>query len=241
MRTHRCGVAETSSPHRLPGILIQVRAVVPLCLRGSTLSTLTLKAVRVLHVGPIDLSLSVGECVCLSGASGVGKSLLLRAVADLVVHDGEAYLDDAPCQGMNAPQWRRQVGLLPPESAWWFERVGEHFPAGNGENDVLHGAFAQLGFKAGTLDWEVARCSSGERQRLALLRLLAQGPRALLLDEPTASLDPKSVARVEAMVTRYRKEHAAPVLWVSHDPAQIERMATQHLIMGEDGQLERAA
>lgn len=198
---------------------------------------LTLSSVRVLHVGPVDLSIAAGECVCLSGASGSGKSLLLRAVSDLVPHEGEARLNDVPCTAMLPPLWRRQVGLLSAESAWWYERIGQHFPHDARDDATLCASFEQLGFRTDTLDWEVARCSTGERQRLALLRLLAQGPKALLLDEPTASLDPKSVHQVESLLARYREEHAVPVLWVSHDPAQIERMATRHLIMGERGQL----
>lgn len=196
---------------------------------------------RLLHVGPVDMRIEAGECVCLSGASGAGKSILLRAVADLIPHEGEVYLDETPCHDMKAPQWRRQVGLLPAESAWWYERVGEHFPADVARDESLLEGFDQLGFKPAVLDWEVARCSTGERQRLALLRLLAQTPRAVLLDEPTASLDPQSVSRVEALLKAYRERHGAPLLWVSHDPAQIERIATRHLNMGEGGQLEPAA
>jgi ABC-type iron transport system FetAB ATPase subunit len=75
----------------------------------------------------------------------------------------------------------------------------------------------------------VARLSSGERQRLALLRLLANTPRVLLLDEPTANLDPASTLRVEAVIGEFRKTHRAAVIWVSHDPAQIARVANRHL------------
>ena len=64
---------------------------------------------------------------------------------------------------------------------------------------------------------------------LALIRLLVNQPRVLLLDEPTANLDPASVERVEALLMRYRQQTGAAVLWVSHDPAQIARVATRHL------------
>ncbi len=94
----------------------------------------------------------------------------------------------------------------------------------------------QLGFSGQVLEWEVRRCSTGERQRLALLRLLANRPRALLLDEPTASLDPAGVGRMEALLEQYRIRHGAAVLWVSHDPEQIRRVATRHFEL-QDGRL----
>ncbi len=63
----------------------------------------------------------------------------------------------------------------------------------------------KLGFAPDVLGWSVARLSTGERQRLALVRLLAQTPEVLLLDEATANLDPSNGARVESVVETYRK------------------------------------
>jgi putative ABC transport system ATP-binding protein len=180
------------------------------------------------HSRPLSFSLAAGECVCLSGSSGAGKSLLLRALADLDPHHGEVFLDAKPRAGMSAPVWRRQVSLLAAESRWWEDYVGAHF---NGA-----GAYWQeLGFDAETLNWEIKRLSSGERQRLALLRILALQPAVLLLDEPTANLDSENVTRVENLLDRYRRETGAALLWVSHDPAQIARVADRHayLVNGE--------
>jgi ABC-type iron transport system FetAB ATPase subunit len=180
------------------------------------------------------LEVAAGECVCLSGPSGAGKSLLLRAIADLDPHKGEVWLNGREAREFTPREWRRQVGLLPAESQWWRERVGEHF------SEVDEAQWQALGFGRETLDWQVARCSTGERQRLALLRLLANQPRVLLLDEPTAALDPASVLHVEALVAAYREEHQAAVLWVSHDPVQIQRVASRQIrIIG--GRLEEAA
>jgi len=191
------------------------------------LSRLTLHALQVRHVGPVDLDIAPGECVCLSGASGAGKSLLLRAVADLEPHAGGAELDGERCADMRPSTWRQRVGLLPAESAWWCERVGAHFDHPRPE------WFEALGFEPAVGDWEIARLSTGERQRLALLRLLCNGPRALLLDEPTASLDPAAVGRVEALLDEYRRERDCPILWVTHDPAQTERVADRRMQIHE--------
>ncbi|AHF02431.1 ATP-binding protein [Marichromatium purpuratum 984] len=184
--------------------------------------------------GPIDLAVGGGERVFLSGPSGCGKSLLLRAIADLDPHRGEAWLDDVPRSRLPAPLWRRRVGLLPAESAWWGESVGEHLPA---THPPLDDWLSVLGFGPEVLDWPVARLSTGERQRLALLRLLAQSPRALLLDEATANLDPQNCARVEGLIEDYRAAHRTPVLWVSHDPAQRRRLGDRRLSI-RDGRLE---
>ncbi len=173
-------------------------------------------------VGPVSLTIDPGECVCLSGESGAGKSLLLRAIADLDPHEGEVSLDDQPCSAMSAPRWRRQVGLLPAESQWWYDTVGEHFQGQ--DSDCMQ----RLGFKPEVMAWQINRLSTGERQRLALLRLFCQRPTALLLDEPTASLDPENVRRVERFIADERRTRHIPVLWVSHDPGQMRRVADRH-------------
>ena len=194
---------------------------------------LSLRGLHAGTVGPIDLDLPAGECVALFGPSGTGKTLLLRAIADLDPQQGELRLDGVEHLAMSGPEWRRQVAYLPAESGWWADRVSDHFGA------VEATALDRLGFQAATLDWAVARLSSGERQRLAILRLLANRPAVLLLDEPTANLDPQSAQRVEALIAEYLAESGAAVLWVSHDPAQRERVASRQLRL-EHGRLEEA-
>jgi ABC-type iron transport system FetAB ATPase subunit len=185
-------------------------------------------------MGPITLRVGPGACVGLSGPSGSGKTRLLRAVADMMPHTGEIFLDGAEANTMPAHQWRRRVGFLPAESAWWHERVGDHFPSPDADG------LRQLGFSPDVFSWEVSRLSSGERQRLALLRLLAGAPKALLLDEPTANLDSSNTARVEAMIAAYRRRNDASVIWVGHDPAQLRRVAAIRFIL-HGGNLVRQA
>jgi len=201
------------------------------------MGALRLEAVRPRVLAPVNLSLAAGELVFICGPSGSGKSLLLRAVADLDPHAGEVWLGSEARSTMAPARWRRRVGLLPAEAFWWADAVGEHFPATTGRvQDVgervapgsadggLDGLLAALGFAPDVLDWSVARLSTGERQRLALARLLAQRPEALLLDEATANLDPSNRERVELVTAAYRAGQAAAVLWVSHDPEQRERL-----------------
>lgn len=187
------------------------------------MSSLTLKGFATLQLDPFDLELAAGECITLSGPSGSGKSRLLRAIADLDPHAGEAWCDDARQQALSGPAWRRRVALLPAESAWWSERVGDHFKRLDGARLAL------LKLPAETTDWQVTRLSSGERQRLALLRSLSIEPEVLLLDEPTANLDPSNIGRVEALIARWRRQHQTAVLWVSHDPEQRRRVSERSL------------
>lgn len=179
--------------------------------------------------GPLDLEVDAGECLCLSGPSGSGKTRLLRAIADLDPHTGTAYLDDTPATSFKAPLWRRQVALLPSDSRWWAATVIEHF-----DRDAEI-PLAEIDLPAEATQWTVERLSSGERQRLALLRVLAHQPKVLLLDEPTANLDAANTQRIEALVADYRRSRQAAVLWVSHDEAQIKRVADRQLKLEQGG------
>jgi len=182
------------------------------------------------HVGPCSLTLYPGECASLGGPSGGGKSLLLRAIADLDPNTGEVLLDQQPRERYPPTDWRRLVGYLPADSGWWGERVGEHFRARpDGQR------LARLGLPRDAPDWSVERLSSGERQRLALLRLLENEPAVLLLDEATANLDPDSQRNAETLILEYLSTRATCSLWVSHDAAQRERLAGRRFWLGDDG------
>ena len=174
----------------------------------------------------LTLTLEAGQCLGLSGPSGAGKSLLLRAIADLDPHQGTVSLNGRAQTEMSGPEWRAKVAYLPTESGWWANRVGEHL--GEAAADFL----PRLGLPAAALEWPVARLSTGERQRLALIRALCPRPPALLLDEPTATLDADSTSAVEALI-RERLEHGAVVILVSHDAAQSARLAGNTLEIGK--------
>lgn len=200
----------------------------------AALTLLQASGLRQRHLGPLDLSLRAGECVALSGASGSGKTLLLRALADLDVHEGSLALNGVPCSQFKGHAWRRLVGLLPAESQWWAERIGEHFTR------VDESVLQALGFDQACLEWQVARCSTGERQRLALARLLMGRPKVLLLDEPTASLDRENSERVERLLLALCREQGLGLLWVSHSQGQIRRVADRHYRI-EGGMLQAEA
>ena len=181
---------------------------------------LRLEDLKIPNLEPVNLTIEPGECVGLSGASGSGKTLLLRAIADMDEHGGQVYAENIAQDQVRAHEWRRRVMLLPAESQWWFDKVDQHFSA-----PAKH--IEALGFGQEVMGWNVSRCSSGEKQRLSILRMLSNTPRVLLLDEPTANLDSSNITRVEDLVRSYLSEHHAVAIWVSHDASQLERVSRQ--------------
>lgn len=184
-------------------------------------------SLRLIQVGigglaNVSLTIAPGEVVCLSGPSGAGKTRLLRAIADLEVHAGEVWLGEQEQRTVSGHAWRRQVMLVPTESQWWADTVAPHFP------QVVAEGLDALGLSTSALEWPVNRLSSGEKQRLALLRALSHDPRALLLDEPTANLDSATARRVEEWLLGIIRDRHLPVLWVAHKPEQIQRVAHRH-------------
>lgn len=177
-----------------------------------------------LHLGPIDFSISAGEIVCLSGPSGSGKTVLMRALADLDPNEGRVELKQQSRDFIPAPQWRRKVCYLPAKSGWWGDSVGVHF-------DDLHEAlplFVRLRLPDDVCDWPVARLSTGEKQRLALARVLLLHPNLLLLDEPTSGLDAEATKSAEAEI-KSLADIGSAVLFVSHDAEQVKRFADRRL------------
>jgi putative ABC transport system ATP-binding protein len=180
---------------------------------------------------PASLSLSVGECLAVRGPSGSGKTLLLRAIADLDPNEGLVCLDGRDRSTIAGPEWRRLVGYVPAEPGWWADKVGEHVSEWTAALALVRG----LGFPEEAKGWPIARLSTGERLRLALIRALMVRPKVLLLDEPTAALDPASVAAVESLIAA-RVMKGLAVLWVTHDAEQAARIAHRLLVV-KDGQV----
>lgn len=186
------------------------------------------------RLSPVDLRCEAGDCHAVLGPSGSGKSVLLRLIADLDPGQGTVALRGVDRARMSAPQWRRQVVYCQAEAGWWHEQVASHFP----DRAAALAFMARLGLSPDKLDAMVHDLSTGERQRLGLIRALLLRPAVLLLDEPTASLDAQSTLRVEQEIEACRRDGAA-VLWVTHSAEQARRVAT-HFWNMQQGRLEHA-
>jgi putative ABC transport system ATP-binding protein len=172
--------------------------------------------------GPFSLTLAAGECAVVSGPSGAGKSLLLRMIADLDENAGFIRLDGVPRENMAAPVWRGQVLYVAAESGWWTATVRAHMQP-EGQARLL---LPLVGLPDRLFDAPVSQLSSGERQRLALIRAVIRRPRVLLLDEPTAALDVDSTLLVEALLTELTQTGIGLIV-VTHNEAQARRLATR--------------
>jgi ABC-type dipeptide/oligopeptide/nickel transport system ATPase subunit len=129
------------------------------------------------------------------------------------------------------------VTMIPAESAWWYELVGDHFPGEMGR-DTVEALLAGVGFEPDVFNWQTNRLSTGEKQRLALLRGICNRPSVLLLDEPCSALDTSHTILVEEFILSYQKEYGTAILWVSHDPDQLLRVASRVFVMEKKSLLE---
>ncbi|MFC7327780.1 ABC transporter ATP-binding protein [Marinactinospora rubrisoli] len=195
----------------------------------------------------VDLRIEPGERVLLLGASGAGKSTLLHALAGLTGDDGaitgteegELRVDGAP-----ADRRRGGAGLVgqDPETQLVMARAGDDVAFGL-ENlavpraeiwERVGDALAEVGFPyepgRGT-----AALSGGEKQRLVIAGVLAMRPRLLLLDEPTANLDPEGARLVREVIGRIAADTSATVVLVEHRVADVVDLVDRVVVLEPGG------
>jgi putative ABC transport system ATP-binding protein len=198
---------------------------------------------------PTDFRLQDGDRVSLTGPSGSGKSVFLRLIALLDRADqGTVSWRGSVVEPATIPAFRRRVAYLPQRAAMFDGTVEQNlrYPfslaAYRGmrfDLDVVTRLAAHTGRTTKFLNRNVMDLSGGESQIVALMRVLQLSPEVLLLDEPTASLDPNSALEVELLVSNwfaqrnseFEKPTARASIWVSHDPAQATRTGSRHLTM----------
>lgn len=190
---------------------------------------LRVEQLQILNLPKLSFSVADGECMAVEGPSGSGKTTLLRAIADLDRADGVVFADGAERNEMPASQWRKLVRYVPSEPGWWADTPRETFPRTLDEKiDNATRLLHSVGLDHQHLDRPITKLSTGERQRLAFVRALLDEPRILLLDEPTSSLDPGNNALVEELIRHIKLSHLS-LLLVSHDAAQVDRLADTRL------------
>lgn len=180
------------------------------------------------------------------GASGAGKSSLLKAVAGLkrratgtVRANGDLWLDSVA--GVFVPPERRGVGYVPQDGLLFPHKSvrgnllagGERARKNGGDPEATLTKVCELLELEALLDREPGTLSGGERQRVALGRALCSGPRLLLLDEPLASLDLPLRRRILPLLARVREEFDVPMLFVSHDPVEVQALCDHVVVLAE--------
>jgi putative ABC transport system ATP-binding protein len=163
-----------------------------------------------------------GEAVAIQGPSGSGKSTLVRVLSTLLEMDeGSLLLGGRDAHDIAPSQFRTRVAFLAQQPAMFDGTVLANLVAGpqlrgkSLDSAQARELIAAVGLDESMLAREARTLSGGEKQRVALARALANGPEVLLLDEPTASLDPDSGARIVALL---RELHARglSVVMVTH-------------------------
>jgi len=163
-----------------------------------------------------------GEAVAIQGPSGSGKSTLVRVLSTLLEMDeGSLLLDGRDAHEIAPSQFRTRVAFLAQQPAMFDRTVLANVCAGpllRGkplEAEQARELIAAVGLEESMLAREARTLSGGEKQRVALARALANGPEVLLLDEPTAALDPDSGARIVALL-RELHGRGLSVVMVTH-------------------------
>lgn len=185
--------------------------------------------------------------VALFGPSGAGKTSILESIAGLrtprrgVIRIGASTLFDSEV-AVDVPANRRRVGYVPQDQAL--------FPHLNVRRNILYGVdsggvqavepvvgLLELG---PVLDRSIGVLSGGERQRVALARALMTSPAVLLLDEPLTALDSALRSRILPYLERIRDEFEIPMVYVSHDLAEVRVMADWVVVL-EGGRVVQSA
>ncbi|RJN32711.1 ATP-binding cassette domain-containing protein [Nesterenkonia natronophila] len=174
----------------------------------------------------LNLDIAPGEKVLLAGASGAGKSTLLHAIAGVLQDDDADSAGELRLDGLHPEQARGRAGLMQqdPESQVVLSRIGDDV-AFACENlavppaeipDRCRYALKAVGLGHLRLDHSTGALSGGQKQRLALASILAMRPGLLLLDEPTANLDPEGAEQVRDSVLAAAQATGATMIVVEH-------------------------
>jgi molybdate transport system ATP-binding protein len=181
---------------------------------------------------------SEGGATVLFGPSGAGKTSIINMIAGLlkpdrgrIVLDDDVLFDDAA--RINVPAWQRRVGYVFQEGRLFPHLSIRHnliygrWMGGHPDDRAAFDHAVELLDIGHLLDRRPGKLSGGERQRVAVGRALLMRPRLLLLDEPLASLDAGRKQDILPYLERLRDEAQVPIIYVSHDAAEVKRIATR--------------
>jgi molybdate transport system ATP-binding protein len=185
---------------------------------------------------------SEGRVTGLFGASGAGKTSLINMIAGLLKPDrgiiaiDNETLDDTAGR-VHVPPYRRRIGYVFQDARLFPHLdVSQNLDYGRRMNGLERDPASEARITdlldiGGLKDRRPGQLSGGERQRVALGRALLSKPRLLLLDEPLGSLDEGRKVEILPYLVRLRDEAGIPMVYVSHDAAELRQLATQIVML----------
>jgi len=189
----------------------------------------------------LSFDLAAGDRLVVAGASGTGKSLLLRGIAGLDEFDGGCEFRGQPQAEWPMPRYRAQVMYVPQTAALASGSVADALQAPFAlavhadreySTDAAENLLAVLGRDPAMLAAETENLSGGELQSVLLARALMLEPTVLLLDEVTSALDAEVARRAEEVLVDWVDAGERALIWVGHDAGGRERMGTASLSIG---------
>jgi len=201
----------------------------------------------------VSFTLEAGEVMCVLGPNGGGKTTLFRTLLGLLApHAGSIRLDSSSLKSLSRAQIARRVGYVPQGHTGYFAftvrefvlmgrtaHLGIFSAPGKKDLAVAERALDSLGI-APLAEKPVTEISGGERQLALVARALAQEPKLLVLDEPTASLDFGNQVRVLQRISALASSGIS-ILFSSHDPDHAFLCAHRALLLAEGRVLEIGA
>lgn len=187
----------------------------------------------------VDAAVPASGVTALRGPSGAGKTTLLRLLNRLDVPDrGTVSYRGTALDDLDPLVLRRRVGMVFQRPTPFPGTVRDNLAVAVPDADAasMTASLEQVSLDAETLDRRADTLSGGEVQRMCLARTLIVGPEALLLDEPTSSLDDVPAREFERTVTALAGEHGIAVVWVSHSDDQVQRVS-DHVLEVREGRV----
>jgi len=194
----------------------------------------------------IDLNLEYGKLVCIIGPNGVGKSTLVKCLNRVLEPDeGIVTIDEEEISRMRLIEIARRIGYVPVASNEVFRMnvleavlLGRHPHQKPGSRsvdiEIAYEALEMVDMQDYAMNG-TDELSAGQKQRVAIAKGLAQMPKILILDEPTANLDPKHQIKVTKLLKKVTRDRGISVIMVSHDLNIASRFADSIVVMAPPG------
>jgi putative ABC transport system ATP-binding protein len=206
------------------------------------LNRIILKKAEKTILQSIDWRVEQGTTSIVLGPTGSGKTSLLRLLNRLDdPTSGEIFYDGGSISSLSVPSLRREVGMVLQTPHLFEGTVEENIgfgPVIHGIEVDVQGIMSLAGLTPDLANRQVNTLSVGQAQKVSIARALAVGPRVLLLDEPTAALDPTSTLQTESLIKDLVKSLGLTCVFVTHDVQQAKRVGSRGMLLIDGKKVE---